>query len=1089
MISLDRILPVAVLSGLSLLPSARADSLICAYSMDEPYVVETGTDANGNPLAWPFHVVRGSVASTVQVVATVSNPEWYPWSVQLKSGTAETDSAAVVLSRETIVTDGEDTAAFELVAVYPGEADVTVSIHGDDAATLTFHVVVNEGETDSSSRITLSPDNLSIDEGSTDNRFTVTLGSAPASDKRLRVSWTGGVWIPDASYSYGDYYITIPAGATQRSFSVFGEYDGDFLIRADDPAGQYQSATLRGFVVDKPRRVSASTDPENPMPWPHPMTAHLPATFSAADVGASDADTLTYRWSFAPDDPSDPYTYKTWTNVWPRETEPGRPQVVWCDVDDGTTTVRCFFSVAVDPLPDEAFDPFAGDFGLTSGDADDDESSWIETSVRGAGTLSFDWKVSCENRNDSLQLLVDGKAKTRITGETDWRRHSLELDAGPHVVRWLYAKNKIVSEGEDLARLAGVVWTPAELGFEEALETGDLRWTTDGDAGWIAASTSSASDGEDCAWSGRVGNNGLSRLSAKIAGPGVLSFDWTVSGRNGVDWLDFFVDGEPQMSLTGEVPWERASVEIGEGVHAVSWEWFRSESDEEDAGLDQAGLDRVSWTGNKKLTIATESLPDGTTTEPYAAAFDAIGGTPPYRWSASEPAAPVRRASTFEERGEEMDYDALETGYWGGWVVDLPFPFPYFGRTYDSVTINGNGSLSFGPSYNPWEPSFGPWFNPEWYGEFDSALFFETPGIAVFCTAGDSGLFVEQTADAITIRWAGQNWYDGSAFNVSATLRSDGGIVLSYGEGNTGYGFVAFSAGDGSDAWLIDRWRQAADGTAELLDYGNAEDIVFNAVGALPPGLRLSEDGVLSGTPLEPGRFGLDVRVEDSAGQSVTNAFAVGIAPGELSIATETLPAATVGKDYAAKLAIVGGTKPYFNNVAENGSWPNWMAWRDGPCLGGWPEEEGVYTIDVLVTDWNTNTVQKRLYVTVANANTATATTPVPVPYEWLDEYYHGLSVDDDYEAAAKAKAANGIDKVWECYVNGVCPTNAAERFEARIGFENGGPVVSWTPDLNEGGTKSERVYTVEGKTNLVDRSWGPTNDSTRFFRVKVSMP
>ena len=720
MTSFDRILPVAVLSGLALLPSVRADSLVCAYSTNEPYVIETGTNANENPLAWPFHVVRGSVASTVQVVATSSDPGI----VQLKSGTAGTGSAAVVLSRETTVSDGEDTAAFDLIAVRPGATDVTVFINGDDEATLTFRVVV--GGVDLAANIALSPDLLLIDEGSATNRFTITLGSAPVEGKQLRIWWTEDVVsvhgiVSVHVYNGGDYYlenyVTIPAGQTQASFLVTGlDSDNDFYIEVYDQEGEYQSATLHGFVAEKPPTVTASTDPDNPTPWPHPVTAHLPAVFSSADVGASDADTLTYRWSFSPDDPSsDPD--KTWTHVWPRETEPGRPQVVWCDVDDGTAAVRCFFSVTVDLLPDEAFDPFAGDFGLSSGDVDDGESSWIETSVRGAGTLSFDWKVSCENRNDSLQLLVDGKAKTRITGKTDWKRHSLELDAGPHVVRWLYAKNKSVSEGEDLARLANVVWTPAELGFEEALETGDLRWTTDGDASWIAAATSSASDGEDCAWSGRVGNNGLSRLSAKVAGPGVLSFDWTVSGRDGVDWLDFFVDGEPQMSLTGEVPWERASAEIGEGVHTVSWEWFRSESDEPESGLGQAGLDRFSW-------------------------------------------APSQAASVFVEG------------------VEIPV-----------------------------------------------------------------------------------SWID------------------------------------------------------------------------------------------------------------------------------ENAPSA---------VASAGG----------------------------------------------------------------------------------------DYEAAAKALAANGANKVWECYVAGLSPTNAAARFEARVGFENGEPVVTWNPDLG-----AARDYVVEGKTNLVDRSWGPTNESTRFYRVKVSMP
>ncbi len=71
----------------------------------------------------------------------------------------------------------------------------------------------------------------------------------------------------------------------------------------------------------------------------------------------------------------------------------------------------------------------------------------------------------------------------------------------------------------------------------------------------------------------------------------------------------------------------------------------------------------------------------------------------------------------------------------------------------------------------------------------------------------------------------------------------------------------------------------------------------------------------------------------------------------------------------------------------------------------------------------------------------------------------------------------------------GLNPTNAAERFLAHIAVTNGTADVWWTPDLNEGGTKSERVYTIEGKTNLGDQFWGPTNESTRFFRVKVEMP
>ena len=117
---------------------------------------------------------------------------------------------------------------------------------------------------------------------------------------------------------------------------------------------------------------------------------------------------------------------------------------------------------------------------------------------------------------------------------------------------------------------------------------------------------------------------------------------------------------------------------------------------------------------------------------------------------------------------------------------------------------------------------------------------------------------------------------------------------------------------------------------------------------------------------------------------------------------------------------------------------------------------------------------------------TATVTTPDPVPYAWLDGYR--LCGTTGYEIAVGSTASNGVNKVWECYVAGISPTNATARFEARIEIENGVPVVKWSPDLNEGGTRNERVYTVEGQERLGE-GWGPTNAASRFFRVKVAMP
>ena len=125
-----------------------------------------------------------------------------------------------------------------------------------------------------------------------------------------------------------------------------------------------------------------------------------------------------------------------------------------------------------------------------------------------------------------------------------------------------------------------------------------------------------------------------------------------------------------------------------------------------------------------------------------------------------------------------------------------------------------------------------------------------------------------------------------------------------------------------------------------------------------------------------------------------------------------------------------------------------------------------------------------------ASDYTATQTTEVPVPYVWLRGFFpHTPDEYDAYESAAKDTAANGVNKVWECYVAGLNPTNATDLFRAVIWMTDGKPVIGWTPDLNEGGTKQERVYTVEGRESLTNGSWGPTNAASRFFRVKVALP
>lgn len=121
---------------------------------------------------------------------------------------------------------------------------------------------------------------------------------------------------------------------------------------------------------------------------------------------------------------------------------------------------------------------------------------------------------------------------------------------------------------------------------------------------------------------------------------------------------------------------------------------------------------------------------------------------------------------------------------------------------------------------------------------------------------------------------------------------------------------------------------------------------------------------------------------------------------------------------------------------------------------------------------------------------TETKTTDVPVPYAWLlqndpeivDEF-------DAYEVAANAMAANGHNKVWECYVAGINPTNETARFTAKIELKEGVPVVTWEPNLNtDGAVRTYKVYGSETLDNGGEWQY-PTNSLHRFFKVEVEMP
>ena len=192
---------------------------------------------------------------------------------------------------------------------------------------------------------------------------------------------------------------------------------------------------------------------------------------------------------------------------------------------------------------------------------------------------------------------------------------------------------------------------------------------------------------------------------------------------------------------------------------------------------------------------------------------------------------------------------------------------------------------------------------------------------------------------------------------------------------------------------------------------------------------------------------------------------------------TGTMAAQSVKYDTAAKLAA---------NAFQ----------RDGFTFGGWAKSADgavAYGDQASVKNLRSDGGTVMLYAVWApNPAAETTSTPVAVPYGWLDGKAASILAANgsDYEAAAKTKAANGVNTVWECYVAGLDPEDKAAEFKVTASFENGEWTMVPDPDLNKGGAETNRIYTWEGAEELGDEAvWGPTNAASRFFRVKVALP
>lgn len=98
---------------------------------------------------------------------------------------------------------------------------------------------------------------------------------------------------------------------------------------------------------------------------------------------------------------------------------------------------------------------------LRSGAITNGQTSYLQATIYGPGTLNFWWQTDSEQDADVLEFRIDGVLQSTISGQRGWAQRSNSISgAGTHFVSWTYVKDVSNSVGLDSGFVDQVVWTP-----------------------------------------------------------------------------------------------------------------------------------------------------------------------------------------------------------------------------------------------------------------------------------------------------------------------------------------------------------------------------------------------------------------------------------------------------------------------------------------------------------------------------------------------------------------------------------------------------------------------------------------------------
>ncbi len=139
--------------------------------------------------------------------------------------------------------------------------------------------------------------------------------------------------------------------------------------------------------------------------------------------------------------------------------------------------------------------------------------------------------------------------------------------------------------------------------------------------------------------------------------------------------------------------------------------------------------------------------------------------------------------------------------------------------------------------------------------------------------------------------------------------------------------------------------------------------------GALPPGLTMSRDGLLAGSPMTPGEYHFTISATNSISLCAgSQEYAITVTPQcpTITLNPASLPSARQGAAYNQTLTVQSNATPHSFTVAA-GALPPGLSLSAGGVLSGTPTQPGSYSFTARVTDAN-GCAGTRDYILVVSA-------------------------------------------------------------------------------------------------------------------------